>query len=150
MLDYKIEICKINDAKDIFLLEKKSFNKPYSVVTIEDMLKNSAIIFLKAVKADNGLSGKLIGYASMQIILDEAEIHNIAVDLSLKRKGVGKSLALQLIAAAKEKGVKRIFLEVNENNTLALSLYSKLGFEIVSVRQKYYGEDSAKIMSLSL
>jgi ribosomal protein S18 acetylase RimI-like enzyme len=37
-------------------------------------------------------------------------------------------------------------LEVNENNTEALRLYSKLGFKEISLRDRYYGEDTAIIM----
>ena len=37
-------------------------------------------------------------------------------------------------------------LEVNENNLEAIRLYSKLGFNEISVRERYYGSDTAIIM----
>ena len=40
----------------------------------------------------------------------------------------------------------RIMLEVNENNNEALRLYNKLGFKEISLRDRYYGEDTAIIM----
>ena len=40
----------------------------------------------------------------------------------------------------------RIMLEVNENNNEAIRLYSRLGFTEISLRERYYGEDTAIIM----
>ena len=40
----------------------------------------------------------------------------------------------------------RIMLEVNENNIQAIKLYNKLGFKEISLRDRYYGEDTAIIM----
>ena len=37
-------------------------------------------------------------------------------------------------------------LEVNENNNEAIRLYSKLGFKEISLRERYYGENTAIIM----
>ena len=40
----------------------------------------------------------------------------------------------------------RIMLEVNENNSEAIRLYTKFGFTEISLRERYYGEDTAIIM----
>ena len=40
----------------------------------------------------------------------------------------------------------KIMLEVNENNSIALKLYTKLGFKEISMRDRYYGDDNAIIM----
>ena len=40
----------------------------------------------------------------------------------------------------------RIMLEVNENNNEAIRLYTRLGFKEISLRDRYYGEDTAIIM----
>ena len=46
----------------------------------------------------------------------------------------------------KNENYSRIMLEVNENNIEALRLYNKLGFKEISLRDRYYGEDTAIIM----
>ena len=47
--------------------------------------------------------------------------------------------------------MKNITLEVNENNTFAITLYKKHNFEINGFRKKYYnGIDNALIMNLEL
>ena len=37
-------------------------------------------------------------------------------------------------------------LEVNKHNDDAIRLYNKLGFKEISLRDRYYGEDTAIIM----
>ncbi len=52
-----------------------------------------------------------------------------------------------MIERAKSLGVGALTLEVNENNTNAISLYKKFGFEVEGVRVKFYnGRDDAFIM----
>ena len=45
-----------------------------------------------------------------------------------------------------EEEYSRIMLEVNEDNNPAIRLYNKLGFKEISLRERYYGEDTALIM----
>ena len=40
----------------------------------------------------------------------------------------------------------RVMLEVNENNIEAIRLYNKLGFKEISLRNRYYGDETAIIM----
>ena len=51
-----------------------------------------------------------------------------------------------LVAGFDEEEYSRIMLEVNENNNPAIRLYNKLGFKEISLRERYYGEDTALIM----
>ena len=43
-------------------------------------------------------------------------------------------------------GTKKILLEVNEKNLIAIKLYYKFNFEIINIRPNYYGNDSALVM----
>lgn len=59
----------------------------------------------------------------------------------------GSKLLEKLIKYAK-KTSSLITLEVNENNTIAIHLYEKYGFEKVGHRKKYYNnKDDAYIMT---
>lgn len=52
-----------------------------------------------------------------------------------------------LIDLASKSGCKKINLEVNEKNIIAINLYKKFGFEQVGLRKKYYNDQDAVLMS---
>jgi ribosomal protein S18 acetylase RimI-like enzyme len=47
---------------------------------------------------------------------------------------------LETEAIFKTKGAKECRLEVRENNAAAIGLYIKLGYEKISLLERYYGE----------
>ena len=84
------------------------------------------------------------------IVLDEAELFDIAVDLSYQGKGLSKILMEHFMNICKEKQVRTIFLEVNTNNIKAINLYTKFGFVEYSRRKNYYGDNDAILMKLDV
>lgn len=83
-------------------------------------------------------SDKIVGFAGLKIVLDEADIMNIVVKKDSRNKGIGSLLLEHLISFAKSKNIKTITLEVNEKNTSAIALYKKFGFEKIYIREHYY------------
>lgn len=82
----------------------------------------------------------------------QAEIQTIAVVVGARRGGLGRVLMLQLIAEARTRGAREIFLEVRADNPSAQALYDSLGFERIAVRPRYYQSDGvdAIIMRLTI
>lgn len=76
---------------------------------------------------------------------DEAEILNLAVDPSFRRRGIAKILAQNALRTSPG----RWFLEVRESNRAAIALYESLGFRPVGTRQNYYEHppEAAIVMS---
>jgi ribosomal-protein-alanine acetyltransferase len=72
----------------------------------------------------------------------QADIQTIAVLLTERRAGLGRSLMAALIAEARERGATELFLEVRADNPGAESLYRSLGFERLGVRLGYYQPDN--------
>lgn len=74
-----------------------------------------------------GIANCFIGFSTFQgrKLLN---IHDLAVDPTHRRKGVGHALMDWIIEYAKGEGFCRINLEVRTDNNIALSLYSKHGF----------------------
>ena len=68
---------------------------------------------------------------------------NLFVNEENRKQGIATSLMEEMF---KQENYSRIMLEVNENNIEALRLYNKLGFKEISLRDRYYGEDTAIIM----
>ena len=58
-------------------------------------------------------------------VLDEANIINIGINNEYRGKGAGEELLKYLIKKVKEKNVSKIFLEVREENHIAVKLYEK-------------------------
>jgi len=82
---------------------------------------------------------------------DEAEILTVCVAPPFRRQGLGRALIEEAIAAMRRAGAKRLFLEVEEENEAALSLYRALGAAPVGRRERYYANGkNAAILSLAL
>jgi ribosomal protein S18 acetylase RimI-like enzyme len=56
-------------------------------------------------------------------------LEDIYVDEGARRLGIGRALVEAALARARERGCRRIQLDVNEANTDALALYRELGFD---------------------
>jgi ribosomal-protein-alanine N-acetyltransferase len=78
---------------------------------------------------------------------DAAHVTNVAVDVSLRRRGIATELMLDLAREARRAGMASLTLEVRESNVSAQSLYRRFGFVPVGVRAKYYeNRDDAIVM----
>ena len=109
----------------------KEFNIDY-LKKENPFLKN--YIFLK--------NNEPIGLISYSLIYDRIELEYIWVHIEHRKKGIASKLMDIMI----DEDVKNITLEVNVKNQDAIKLYEKYGFKIVSVREKYYGNDDAYLM----
>ncbi|MEX2209270.1 MAG: ribosomal protein S18-alanine N-acetyltransferase [Myxococcota bacterium] len=74
----------------------------------------------------------------------EAEILTLAVEKAARGQGLGRALAVALLARFRADGARRVSLEVRGSNSAALRLYGSLGFTRTRVRPRYYrdGEDA--------
>ena len=140
----KVEVTKMTlenfeEIKDILISEFDDF---WNTKTLEDELKNDNSYYIVA-KFDN----TIIGFAGLKYVLDEADIMNIVTKKNARSCGIGSILFEHLLNYAKENGIIKITLEVNENNVAAINLYKKFGFEQIAKRENYYnGIDTAIIM----
>jgi len=81
----------------------------------------------------------VVGFCAWrQLAESEAELLNLAVAPSARRRGVASALLTALMEAARGE----IFLEAAETNTSAIGLYAKLGWERISIRKAYYENGS--------
>lgn len=71
---------------------------------------------------------------------DYTDILTIGVHPSLRKRGLASFLLNWMIENA-PKGQK-FFLEVECQNTAAIRLYTKIGFELISIRKGYYPQNS--------
>ncbi|HYY69184.1 MAG TPA: ribosomal protein S18-alanine N-acetyltransferase [Terriglobales bacterium] len=70
----------------------------------------------------------------------EWEIENLVVASTSQRRGLGMLLISELLALARSRGAKAVFLEVRESNHAARRLYAKAGFIESGRRNSYYAD----------
>ena len=90
--------------------------------------------------------GIILGFISAVHLYDTCDIVDLIVDPKYRRKMVATNLIGYLISDLGE-NLKLITLEVAKHNEVAIKLYEKFGFEIVSLRKKYYKNDDAYLMA---
>ncbi|MCB1490614.1 MAG: GNAT family N-acetyltransferase [Rhodobiaceae bacterium] len=83
-------------------------------------------------------TGDVIAALMLQIAADEAEIVDIAVAPSHRRKGHAQTLIAHAVASLPRDGVRVLHLEVDEANTGARALYAASGFVETGRRAAYY------------
>ena len=96
--------------------------------------------------------GVVVGYAGVNRVGDVADVMTIAVAPAAQGQGVGRELVGWLIGAARGDGAEHLMLEVRADNIAAQRLYSAAGFELLTVRRRYYepAAEDAHIMRLHL
>lgn len=75
--------------------------------------------------------GDPVGLGNLGVRGEDAWIGGVGVVAGSRRSGVGEALMHALHEQARERGVRRVWLEVIVENTGALALYEKLGYERV-------------------
>jgi ribosomal-protein-alanine N-acetyltransferase len=87
---------------------------------------------------------KTIGFSVSRMAGDEAEILSIAVAETYRGRGLSKGLLLTHLGHLAGRGVRRVFLEVEENNLPARRLYERAGFAVVARRERYYQQEDGE------
>lgn len=86
--------------------------------------------------------GRILGYAGMWLMVDEAHITTIAIREAWRGRGLGELLLASLIEQAMELQIRRVTLEVRVSNATAQNLYRKYGFQQEGVRPRYYSDNN--------
>jgi len=128
-------IMKEQDLESVLEINNLCFSPPWTISALKNELKNkfSKYLILK-------LANKVIGYAGIWIIIDEAHITNIAIHPDFRGIGGSDVLMNSIIDICKENRIPAITLEVRENNFPAVSLYKKYNFIQEGLRKDYYGK----------
>lgn len=127
------ELMKPEHIASVARLERENFSLPWSENVLSSELKNPLSLWVVATN-----DGAVIGYVGAQIVPDEADMMNLAVDAQYRRQGIGKALVEHLIASLQERMVRSLTLEVRVSNAPAVSLYEGMGFLTVGRRPNYY------------
>lgn len=72
-------------------------------------------------------------------------IYSLAVDGTCRRQKIGQKLMAAMLDGLAERGVRRVYLEVEQSNAAAIGLYERLGFRTIGTLPDYYGEGRAGV-----
>ena len=115
-------------------LERICFSTPWSRNMLAEELDNLLSAFLVALD-DND---RVVGYAGVQVILDEGYITNIAVRPECRQQGIAGKLLKVFMDFAEANKLAFLTLEVRASNHTAIMLYGSRGFRSVGRRKNYY------------
>jgi [ribosomal protein S18]-alanine N-acetyltransferase len=92
---------------------------------------------------------RILGFAGMWLLADEAHVTSIASHKDHRHQGIGEALLISLIEMAIAKKARIITLEARVSNQIAQNLYYKFSFDKLGVRKAYYldNKEDAVIMS---
>ena len=90
------------------------------------------------------LDAKPIGFALLRILADEGEIITFCILPKWCNNGYGKILLERIVDTLKKRSIKKLFLEVRENNKVAIKLYNNCSFKVIGRRKKYYKNNQAE------
>ena len=94
--------------------------------------------------------GKVVAFAVGRVIADEAELTKIATLEEYRGRGIARLMLTELLDKMRDRGAVACYLEAASKNAAAIALYKSMGFEEISVRELYYGDDDAITMRLTL
>ncbi|SHJ47817.1 ribosomal protein S18-alanine N-acetyltransferase [Desulfofundulus thermosubterraneus] len=119
---------------EVMAIEQASFPTPWSRYAFTyELLQNEFAVYIVVL-----VGQKVVGYAGMWLILDEAHVTNVAVHPQYRRRHIGRKLMQELMRRAVTLGASRMTLEVRTSNHVARRLYTSLGFVERGRRRGYY------------
>ena len=122
------------DIEAVTALEEELFDDAWTPDAFWDELgQGSSRTYVVALADD-----RIVGYAGLAAMPDEAYVQTIGVAASHQRRGLGATLLTALLDDAKRRDLGRVGLEVRVDNAAAIALYERFGFARVGVRKRYY------------
>ena len=131
---YEIVPMDRSHLPQIAQLERECFSTPWSRNMLAEELDNLLSAFLVALDD----AGRVVGYAGLQVVLDEGYITNIAVRPECRKQGVASQLLQVFMNFAEGNKLAFLTLEVRASNYDAIALYGSRGFRSVGRRKNYY------------
>jgi len=134
-----IELIQEKDIHEVESLKKRF---PQLLVDFPILNKENNFRETYALKKQKEIIGILI----LDIIYERVELIQIEILKNNRGQGYGNQLMEFVITRARQKKAENITLEVHENNTVAIHLYQKYGFQKVAIRKKYYHNKDGILM----
>jgi [ribosomal protein S18]-alanine N-acetyltransferase len=134
-----VEPASQRDAMAFAQIHGASFHRGWGEGEFERMLseRNTLVHRLR-------MGRKIVGFSVSRMAANEAEILSIAVAETHRGRGLSYGLLLTHLGHLAGRGVRTVFLEVEENNQPARRLYERAGFAVIGRRERYYQQSGGE------
>jgi len=139
--DVTIRGVEQSDLGAVVEIERTAFGQPWPYTAFEQFLDEPG--FLVASRA-GAVVGYVVGDVTPNFGREIGHVKDLAVAAAARRRGIGRSLLVQSLAAMAVEGAEVVKLEVRESNDAAKTLYRDVGFDVARRVPGYYrdGEDA--------
>lgn len=144
----RLRAMREGDLDAVMSIERRAYPFPWTRGTFHDCL-------LAGYPALLALEDDLpAGYGVMSVAAGEAHLLNLCTAPERQSRGLGRHVLRCLLRTARDRGARRIFLEVRPSNPQAIALYRSEGFDEIGRRPRYYpaaqGREDALVMAMEL
>ncbi|CAH2031921.1 Ribosomal-protein-S18p-alanine acetyltransferase [Trichlorobacter ammonificans] len=122
------------DLDAVLTIERDCFPRPWNRDHFLAELASPRAAAVVAVTE----AGAIAGYLCLSVLLDEAEILDVAVLPTMQRSGIGALLLSWACREAAVRGAAVLRLEVRATSLPARALYERFGFVGAGLRKGYY------------
>ena len=130
---------QLSDLDEIIELENDLFKSDaWKKKDYEYEIKDNDLSKMYVIKENE----EIIAYGGLWFLFENADITTVGVKRKYWHQGYGEKMMRHLLDVAKSNGCEFVHLEVRVSNKNAISLYKKLGFEILRVRKGYYSDNN--------
>lgn len=149
--NYRVRLAEERDLTRVMDINYRCLPENYPYGFFHELWSRYGKAFYVAETAQ----GEIVGYVMCRVeykpgfyklsILRSGHIVSLAVVEEHRKRGLGFSLMINAMKSLyDEYGCEETYLEVRVSNNPAISLYRKLGYEVVKVIKNYYldGEDA--------
>lgn len=139
---------EITDIDQVVDVEKAAFYSPWSEDIFYQEIVDNQFAHYFIVEIDE----IIVGYAGLWVIIDDAQITNIAITPGYRGHKLGEKLFGFTMKQAIRLGSKRLSLEVRVSNIIAQRMYRKFGLVPGGLRKNYYidNQEDAIVMWVNL
>ena len=126
------------DLPAVHEIERQSFSTPWPEHAYKQELEQNKLAHYLVARYGE----RVVGFAGIWLLVDEAHITTFATRPQWRRQGVAERLLIALLDLAVARGANEATLEVRPSNAPAIKLYEKFGFRVVGVRPRYYTDNN--------
>ncbi|HZW08485.1 MAG TPA: GNAT family N-acetyltransferase [Phycisphaerales bacterium] len=140
-MDLQIRQATPADLEALVAVEKDCFERPEERFTrrqIRALVQNPRATVIIA-EADGKIAGWAVGLYRQHSRWQSGRIYAVGVHREFRGRGIGRKLTEHLLDGFRARAIERVYLEVREDNTAALTLYKALGFTPIRRLTAYYG-----------
>src|SRR5262249_15576157 len=129
------------DLDDVLSIERASFSMPWSRGAFLYEMEQNQVARCFVVRD----GGRVAGYVCLWELAEVLHTTTMRVHPVRGGGGIARALLGRALAAARQRAIRLVVLEVRPSNAEALALYESFGFRVVGRRRGYYydtGEDA--------